>query len=202
MSAVDIFTALTLVVCAGNIVAGTSSTVLVESGKVLPVATIEVKPEPLVEKEFRTFGQVLQVPAGQPPSIENASMRRWNGIVKARMHENVEFSLIDLKVRERLVAEMERNTRSPELMVALKGEFLLAVAPTSAKGGRIHPDASRIRVFELHEGEGVLLNKGCWHAVPFPRNSAGRILVAYRSGVTGKKDLPSRPFRGREVVKF
>jgi len=179
-----------------------SATAVADSAKSLPVATIEVKPEPLAEKEFRTFGQVLAVQEGIQPSLENATMKRWNGLAKTRMHEFTEFSMVDLKVRERLLAEMERNTQSPVLMVALKGDFLLAVAPTSAKGGMLHPDAARTHVFEIRQGEGVLLNKGCWHALPFPRAHEGRILLAYRSGVTSKKDLPSRPFRGREVVKF
>ena len=203
MAAVKFVAAILLVVCAAPSPASpVSATTVAESAKSLPAPTIEVKPESLVEKEFRTFGQVLAVQEGIQPSLENATMKRWNGLAKGKMHENTEYSMVDLKVREHLLAEMERNTRSPVLMVALKGDFLLAVAPTSAKGGMLHPDASRTRVFELHEGEGVLLNKGCWHALPFPRAKDGRILLAYRSGVTNKKDLPSRPFRGREVVKF
>jgi ureidoglycolate hydrolase len=163
----------------------------------LPV--VSVAPEPLTAAGFRQFGEVIEVPGSATPTIETGILRYWGGLAKARIHEQIEFGLFTVKAREREVAEMERHARTPEFLVSLSGEFLLAVAPASV--GTAAPQAAKVRVFIVKPGQAVLLSKATWHALPFPKADEGLFVVAFREA-TATRDLKVKPFKGREVVKF
>lgn len=162
------------------------------------VPVVSVAPEPLTASSFKAFGEVIEVPESGTPTIESGILRYWGGLAKARIHEEIEFGMFTVKSREREVADMERHARTPEFLVSLSGEFLLAVAPAL---GPTAPQAAKVRVFTVRPGQAVLMSKGTWHALPFPKAAEGLFLVAFRDG-TAKKDLKVKPFRGRDVVKF
>jgi len=161
-----------------------------------------VVPVPLEDPAFKPFGQIIEVPAGTPPSAENAVMKYWGGLARARFHEDLEFGVIRIRARDRELAEMKRHVKSPVFLVALDCDFLLPVAPHSVpKAGKACPDAARLKVFLVKKGQAVLLSRGVWHTLPFPVAGEGLFIEAARDG-TWKKDTVLRPFRGKETVKF
>jgi len=188
---------------AGPVAAGAKDAVAGETVReAAGPSTIEVKQSSLVEPEFKEFGEIIEVPAGTPPSAENAVMKYWGGLARARFHEEIEFGVIRIKARDRELAEMERHVKSPVFLVALDCDFFLPVAPYSvAKGGKAHPDEARLKVFMVRKGSAVLLRRGVWHTLPFPVAGEGLFIEAVRDG-TWKKDTVLRPFRGKETVKF
>jgi ureidoglycolate hydrolase len=175
--------------------AALSNAVLEPGDPVVSIAT-----EPLAEPAFRAFGQVVTVPADTPPTLETGVMRFWGGLAKTRIHEEIEFGLLSVRNREHEVAEMERHMKTPEFIVSLAGDFLLAVAPISTAGST-HPVASTVRVFLVRQGEGVLLRQGVWHAQPFPVKDEAQLLIAWRDG-TLKRDVKTSAMKRQEVVKF
>jgi ureidoglycolate lyase len=174
----------------------------IEESSLPAVGVVTAAPEPLAEPAFKPFGQIIEVPADAPPTSESAVVRYWGGLAKARFHEEIEFGVLKIRMRDRVVAELERHRRSPEFLVALDGDFFLPVAPYSvSKGGNALPDAARVKVFHVRPGQAVLLHRGVWHAQPFPRAGECLFISAARDG-TFRKDTVPRPFRGREAVKF
>ena len=162
-----------------------------------PVVSVPVVP--LTAAAFAPFGEVIEQPAGTPPTQDLGIMRLWTGVAKARISEQLEFSIMTVRDRPREFAEMERHARSPLFLIGLSGEFRLAVAPPGV--GPAGPTAGSVKVFLVKPGQAVLLHKGTWHAWPFPGGEDGAFIVASRDGTT-KKDRKSRPFRGRDIVKF
>ncbi len=162
-----------------------------------PVVSVPVVP--LTAAAFAPFGEVIELPAGTPPTQDLGTMRLWSGVAKARFSEQLEFSIMTVQDRPRELAEMERNTRSPLFLIGLSGEFRLVVAPPGV--GPAGPAAAAVKVFLVRPGQAVLLHKSTWHAWPFPAGDDGAFIVASRDG-SQKKDRKSRPFRGRDIVKF
>lgn len=163
----------------------------------LPV--VSVSPEPLTAAAFKPFGEVIAIPETQPPTSDLGVLRWWGGLAKAQIHEQIEFGMFTVKTRPREVAEMERHVKTPEFLVGLGGEFILVVGRPSV--GPHGPDAAKVKAFEVKPGQAVLMSRGTWHAWPFPHGDEGLFLVAFRDA-TATRDLKTKPFRGREVVKF
>jgi ureidoglycolate lyase len=161
--------------------------------------TVEVVPEPLTAAAFKPFGEVIEVPEGQKATKDTGAVRFWGGLAKARIAEEIEFGMFTAAARPHEVAELGRHARSPAFLVGLSGEWLLAVGPPFLAGR--HPQARRVRIFVVKPGQAVLLHKGTWHADPFPKGETGLFLVAFRDG-SATKDYKTRPFKGREVVRF
>lgn len=162
-----------------------------------PVVSVPVVP--LTAAAFAPFGEVIEQPVATPPTQDLGIMRLWSGVAKARISEQLEFSIMTVRDRPRELAEMERHARSPTFLIALTGEFRLVVAPPGV--GPAGPHAAAVKVFLVKPGQAILLHKGTWHAWPFPSGDDGAFIVASREG-TMKKDRKSRPFRGRDIVKF
>ena len=160
---------------------------------------LEVSAEPLSAAAFKPFGQVIEVPEGQKPTLQTQVLRYWGGLAKDRFPEEVEFGMLSMTARPREVAELERHIRSPECLVGLSGEWWLVVAPPTIAGRPLL--ASRVKVFLVRPGQAVLLHKGTWHADPFPKGETGLFLVAFRDG-SFKKDLKIKAFKGKEAVRI
>jgi ureidoglycolate lyase len=186
-----------LLVFAGMLASTAPGAALVPESVVTSVAA-----EPLTEKAFKPFGQIVALPEGEQPTFENATLRFWGGVAKTRIHESIEFAFFTAKKREHEIAGMDRHARTPCLLVGLSGDFFIAVAPPPhPQAGKARPEAARVRVFVVKQGQGVLLHKGTWHESPYPKGEEGVFMTAFRDG-TMVKDLVRRAFKGGEVVKF
>lgn len=163
---------------------------------------VRVTVEPLTKQAFRPFGELVEVPEGMKPSIENAILSYWGGLAKARFHEEMEFGLFRVKARAHDVAEMERHAKTPELLLGLSSDYVLLVAPRSGpRAGGAHPDVAKVRAFQVPKGKALLLARGTWHALPFPGEKQGEFLVGFRN-LTATRDLTLKAFKDRAVVKF
>ena len=160
---------------------------------------VEATPEPLTAAAFKPFGEVIEVPEGQQATRDTGAVRYWGGLAKARIAEEIEFGMFTAAGRPHEIAELGRHARSPAFVVGLSGEWLLAVGPPFLAGR--YPQAQKVRIFVVKTGQAVLMRKGTWHADPFPKGETGLFLVAFRDG-SATKDYKTRPFKGREVVRF
>jgi len=159
-------------------------------------------PIPLTSKTFREFGQVVEASDTAKPTSENAVHKYWAGLAKTRIHENIDFGLLEVKPRERQVAEMRRHAKTNTLLVSLREDYLLVVAsPTPSSARRAFPDPKKVKVFMVTRDQAVILNKGVWHALPFVESKGGLFLMAVRDG-TARGDSGEKPFKKGEVIKF
>lgn len=163
---------------------------------------VTLSPEPITEKAFKQFGQLVEQPANVPANPDNAAIRRWSGLAKARIHKDIEFGIFEVKARDHEVAEMERHVKTPMLLVSLREDYLLVVAPPLLPNARKPaPDAAKARVFIVGREQAVILKKGTWHTMPFPRGRDGMFLFAFSDG-TSRTDSKSKPFKKNETVRF
>jgi len=164
---------------------------------------LNLAPEPATEKAFKAYGQLIEVPGGNvQPTIRNEAWRFWAGLAKTKIHGDIEFGLFTVAAREHLVAEMERHVKTPELLVSLRDDYLLVVAPPTPPNARkAAPDAAKTKVFMVARDQAIILNKGTWHTLPFPRGKEGLFLAAFRSG-TARSDMKYKPFKKNEIVRF
>ena len=167
-----------------------------------PEAPAPLEPIPLTHSSFREFGQVVEASDTAKPTSENAIHKYWAGLAKTRIHENIDFGLLSVKPRDRQVAEMRRHAKSTTLLVSLREDYLLVVAPpTPSSARRAFPDPKKVKVFMVGRDQAVILNKGVWHALPFVGTKEGLFLLAYRDG-TARGDNSEKPFKKGEVINF
>ena len=165
-------------------------------------ASAPIEPIPLTSRTFREFGQVVEASDTAKTTSESAVHKYWAGLAKTRIHENIDFGILAVKPRDRQVAEMRRHVKSTKLLVSLREEYLLVVAPpTPSSARRAFPDPKKVKVFMVAKDQAVILNKGVWHAMPFVGSKEGLFLVAYRDG-TARGDNSEKPFKKGEVIKF
>jgi ureidoglycolate hydrolase len=165
-------------------------------------APVPLEPIPLSVRAFKGFGQLVEVSDTTKPTSESAVHKYWAGVAKTKIHENIDFGLLLVKPRERQVAEMTRHTKSNMLLVSLREDYLLVVAPpTPSSTPRAYPDPKKVKVFMVAKEQAVIINKGVWYAMPFIESKEGLFLVAFRDG-TVRSDNKEKPFKKGEVLRF
>ena len=163
---------------------------------------ISIEPAPLTIKAFKEFGQVVETSDARKATSEDVVHKYWAGLARTQIHGEIDLGLLTVKSRERMVAEMRRHSKTTKVIVSLKDDYILLVAPPTPPNARkAFPDASKVRVFMVAKDQVVVLKKGTWHAMPFPQGKEGLFLLAVRDG-TAKSDSRERPFRKGEVIKF
>ena len=110
-----------------------------------------------------------------------------------------EFAVTDLGMPEGLCAgrlecssrpmrllKMERHLKTPELLSAVEGDSIIAVAPPQEPlNGRL----TDVRAVIIRAGQAIVLAVGAWHWIPYPMgDKSARFLVVYRNA-TADDDL-------------
>lgn len=96
--------------------------------------------------------------------------------------------LLACRSRPKIVVEMERHHDTSEVIVALDGDMVMALAPADDD----LQDHTRIRAFLIRQGEAIVMAPGTWHWIPFPcENRDTHALVLFKDG-TGADDLHFR----------
>ncbi len=93
---------------------------------------------------------------------------------------------LECGARPMTLKRLERHLKTPEILSAVKGDSIICMAPAQeVRDGKL----AGMRAILVREGQGVILDRGAWHWIPFPsRESATRFLVIFRAG-TGDDDL-------------
>ncbi len=84
------------------------------------------------------------------------------------------------------VSRMEKHLKTPEVLVALDGDATVCLAPPQeAAGGTLRG----ITAVKMRAGDVMILERGAWHWIPFPKGKRPvRYLVVFRA-LTGQDDL-------------
>ena len=84
-----------------------------------------------------------------------------------------------------IVSKMEHHARTSEILVAVKNDFVLCVAPANEQKVEI----DKIKAFKVKQGSVLVMSRACWHWIPFPLNNRNaEVLVIFRDK-TGNDDL-------------
>lgn len=87
-----------------------------------------------------------------------------------------------------VVSQLEQHADTPELLAALKGDFIVPVTNSIEVEGKQVPDMANISAIRVNQGEGIVFEKGVWHWSPYPAGDYCDVLVIF------KKDTPDNDF--------
>jgi ureidoglycolate hydrolase len=153
--------------------------------------------EALTEARFAPFGRLLRLPA---PASGRATIARdavtlYGDLARiGDVGADVEFGLALLEPREPSMDNMERHVETAELLFAVKGAFVLPLAPAAAE----LPAPKEVRCFVVPEGQGCVLERATWHWAPYPMQGRCEVLVGFKAG-TPANDMIIEPLAGGAV---
>lgn len=138
----------------------------------------------LTNESFSGFGKVLSSGDFEPVSLNEEFS--WKDMAQDLTLVSPSCTgQLNCRFREKVLKKMECHTKTPEIMVALKGDSLLCVAPA----GSAHPEGEDIQCFSVKEGTALMMDTAVWHWIPYPLQETGsQFLVLFRDG-TGGDDL-------------
>lgn len=130
-----------------------------------PAKSIQV--EPLDERSFAAFGQMLGTPFPQDAS---AIAYGHPGSDFWHVHDfnpgaggNTEVLWVNYRNASLRVSGLEVHWLTEQAIVPLGAGLVHVVCPGREDGSRL-PDLTRLRAFKLELGQGVCMRAGCWHA--------------------------------------
>ena len=158
--------------------------------------------EPLSDKAFANFGQVVTGPKN-PPSSSGAGWQCWFG--EATLHDK------DLLIGQVLTTPgdgtlrcMERHPNE-ELLVPITGSVLQALCQPGEKFlPSESPHAGTCRLFRIEPGQAIVIAPGVWHA---PAYSEDPTALYFFTGLRhdpepGRGADPWVPFANDEVLNI
>jgi ureidoglycolate hydrolase len=96
---------------------------------------------------------------------------------------------------------LERHVKTPEILVPIKGDFILPVATAGYLLDQTEiPEASGVEAFLVRSNQAVVMEKGVWHTAPIPIGKETVFFVIFKKETT-KQDAVFRKLRNNETVK-
>lgn len=110
----------------------------------------------------------------------------WRQVIEFEGKCQIEVGLLHIYLRKRSFVEMERHSRTGEMLVNLDGDVFLPVAPAESDLKRLH---QAVKIFRVPSRTAVYIPRGGWHAAPYPvKRGPVNLLVIFRSN-TSQDDL-------------
>lgn len=152
---------------------------------------MNISVEVLTPEKFAPYGQVitrnsiLPIEDGNEFSFELTS----EGV---EVGSSVCTGLLSCKSRPMIITQMEAHQRSSEVLVALRGDMVLAVAPADHFG--------EVKAFSFQEGDAVAMKVGTWHWIPFPVGDTDTLAMVLFADKTGDDDLHIRKLEKSLII--
>ena len=136
----------------------------------------------LTSESFKEFGQVVTT-TGRTPDAGDEAFGWYERIGSFKGIDEVSVSILECKKRPMVVNKLEYHVRTNEAVLPLGGEpAILVVAPA----GEL--DESKMKAFLLEGDQGVVMNVGIRHFIPYPLKGNVNCVIVFRHG-TGADDL-------------
>ena len=146
----------------------------------------QIKIESLKEACLEGIGKPILVKADTVPDDQSPMQTYYGKLGVFKNIGDLQAGFCIAKKRPLILDKVEQHQLTEEVLMALKGDFLVAAIPVDEKTGE--PDCARARAFAVEQGEGILFNKGVWHWTPFPQGEEATVLVLF------KEDTPAKDF--------
>lgn len=154
---------------------------------------MNIKVEALTREGFVPYGQVisreriLPVDDGSEFSFELTS----EGV---EVGKSVCTGMLACKARPMVITRMEAHKNSSEVLVALRGNMILAVAAPDRFG--------KVKAFAFNEGDAVAMKVGTWHWIPYPVGKENSLVMVLFADKTGDDDLHIRKLDESVVIEL
>jgi ureidoglycolate lyase len=132
--------------------------------------SIQLTLEPLTQEAVSSFGRMTGITSQEPPDLSGEGWFCWYpaGDLQAGAPQ---LGLVRADPRPLVVEALERHQDREEWVYALDRPYIQVVA-LSAAADPGKPDANTARAFLIEPGQGLVMNRGIWHAVGLPAGEA------------------------------
>jgi len=148
---------------------------------------------------FKKFGKVIAVFPDRAPDAQSEIQTYYGQLAIMQCTDSIQLGICVAKKRENIVEELEQHVESPELLAALRGDFLVPVAPSITVDGKAVPDVEHAVAFRVNQGEGILFDVGVWHWTPYPVGESCDVLVGFKTD-TPKNDFIASGLKEKFVI--
>lgn len=142
----------------------------------------KIKIQELTEENFKDFGQIIKIEGRKADGgDENFAWYEKLGLFEGI--DKVSINILTAKKRELIIDKLEYHKETPEAIIPLGGNTVIALV---APEGKL--DESKIKAFIIKANEGIILNPGVRHFIPYPLNVDTNCLIIFKHA-TGANDL-------------
>jgi hypothetical protein len=126
------------------------------------------------------YGQIISESRSKPMADQEEFVY-WGKVTELMVGSKVSTGVLVCHARDRIVENMERHVRTPEILVALKGDGVVCMAEPEPKSGADRIEG--IAAFIIPQGVAFVLRTATWHWIPFPLGAGElKFLVLFASG--------------------
>lgn len=136
----------------------------------------------LTAENFKEFGQVI-TSEGRTSDGGDENYEWYERLSAFENIDDVSVNILKCKKREFKIDKLEVHQQTPEAVIGLAGEPVIAVF---APAGEL--DESKIKAFRIDGNKGVVLNIGVRHFIPYPINKDVDCIIIFKHA-TGANDL-------------
>jgi ureidoglycolate hydrolase len=166
----------------------------------MKVKSLTVKAKKLITSSFSKFGKVADAHTILP-LVETENLKFWTTIATYTVDGETEIALCHIKKSVNFVGLLERYVKTTEILVPIKGDFILPVAPIGNLQNQTEiPEASGVEAFLVRSNQAVVMEKGVWHTAPIPIGKETAFFVIFKKETT-KQDTVFKKLRDNETVK-
>lgn len=136
-------------------------------------------------ENFKGLGEIIKIPieGEREPTLKSPFFNHYAGLGFIDCSDTVEFGITTFNKRELEVDKLEQHAKTPELLFAIDGAFVMPVAPITYQKGEAFPNLNQIKAIKVDQGEGVIFKDGIWHWAPYPYNKEkSSVLVGFKKG--------------------
>ncbi len=158
-----------------------------------------VKAKHISPEVMEGLGKAICITAETRPDAQTDIQSYYGQLAIMQCGGALQIGICVAKNREYIVDELEQHVQTSELLVAIKGDFVTAVAPSVEVNGKLLPDMDRVIAVRVDQGEGIFFDEGVWHWTPYAITPTCDVLVAF------KKDTPQNDFiscRLKDVIRM
>lgn len=160
-----------------------------------------IKFQSLNQENFQHFGTVISPEPDQEPDLIGDGWQCWYPLGELQTDYPQQIGIVCSESGYRTVSQMERHQNRKEWIFAIDKPVIQVVSLPSEKE-KDRPNPKNAQAFLLLPGQGVLINKGVWHAAGI---APGEDQVLY-GFVLGKKseaegeDPGMIPYKNNEII--
>lgn len=141
---------------------------------------VEIQAIPLESSSFITYGQIISEGRSKPLADQEEFVY-WGKVTELMLSNKVSTGVLVCHARDRIVEKLERHLRTPEILVALKGDGVVCMAKPESETGTDRIEG--IAAFIVRQGEAFVMTAATWHWIPFPFDGREvKFLVVFASG--------------------
>jgi ureidoglycolate hydrolase len=122
------------------------------------------KIEPISKDAFKAYGQVIELPVEEEPTVSTDSVTFWKQQSVFSISGETQIGVLKVRKMDMVFDELENHFKTPTGLICLDGDFVVAVAEPSDTV----PKAEEVRAFRAKKSQLVVLAEKCWHSIMYP----------------------------------